>query len=219
MKNLEAEVARLQHLDAVVNSEKNAMAHQNNAIRELLNKQSIDTQLDLMDLSNTPSDDDLSALGAALIDYRYDADIEQDRWFLDVPELSWTSTDVSSAPSPHSQLRHDTPVPGDSWAALDFILAMEWPCRQHIHHLSINPDAQIPEACDIGKFHGHALTATQAIFQSAQAPVDEDAKTELLLYNMGGGLDPSSAKDWALPHSEIDKYVASYVVTPARTAR
>lgn len=207
VRSLEAEVARLQHLDAMVNSEKNALAHQNAAIKEYLAKQSIDTRMDAMGLESTPAPDNLSQLGGAAIDLRMDPDIGKERWFLDVPELTWSSSEVSSVDSPPKPLPR-TPVAGDSWAALDFIMALEWPCRLHVHHPGISPNVTVPEIDPVIKNHGHALTATQAVFQSAQAPRGKRAQPNAFLdYNMAGSLQQDESDKWILPHSEIDKYV------------
>ncbi len=212
VKGLEAEVARLQHLDAIVNSEKNALAHQNNAIREFLAEQSLDSTLETANLGPSPQpSEDLSSLGGAAVDYRFDPEIGSERWFLDLPDLSWTSSSASAADSPpKEQLERHAPVTGDSWAALDFIMALEWPCRLHIYHRGISPNTNVPKACEVGEFHGHALTATQAVFQSAQAfPKAGDENSEWTHYNIMGGLHPNTADSWVLPHSEIDKYEQS----------
>ncbi len=141
---MEAEIARLQHLDALVNSEKNTLAHQNNAIRELLSSHSLESNMESFNLnSSSQPGDDLSLLGGAAVDIRYDEEIGQERVFLDWPEeMAWTSDETSasaSAPAsaegqPPLQTQRHAPVKGDSWAALDFILALEWPCKDHIKH-------------------------------------------------------------------------------------
>jgi hypothetical protein len=139
VNTLEAEVARLQHLDALINSEKNALAHQNGHLRELLAHHSLDFQLDTLNLSSSsqPSDD-LSQLGGAAVDVRFDPEMGHERTFLDFSEMdfAWTS-DETSGEEIDQKPAHQTPVVGDSWAALDFILALEWPCREHIKHASI----------------------------------------------------------------------------------
>ena len=220
MQTLESEVARLQHLDALINSEKNTLAHQNNAIKEFLASQSLDVQLDSITLSSSshPSDE-LSQLGGAIVDIRFDPDLGEERTFLDLPDISdmiWSSDDTSTGGQPKRPARH-TPVTGDSWAALDFILALEWPCREHIKHHGINPNAKVPEACSVGKFHGHALTATAAVYQSSiLAPNAGQDKSNVLSDNIPNqyGLHPSTAQKWQLPHSEIDKYDSPIVSVP-----
>ena len=210
MENLEAEVARLQHLDAMVNSEKNTLAHQNNAIREFLAKQSLDLHLNSMDLSSSsqPSDE-LSQLGGAAVDIRFDPDLKHERTYLDFSDISdmmWNSDETSKDErQPRWQPRH-SPVAGDSWAALDFVLALEWPCREHVKHHAINPEATVPAACAAGNFHGHALTVTAAVYQSAQPPPPK--KGDKLSSGIPNqyGLHPSTMDKWQLPHSEIDKY-------------
>lgn len=209
VQSLEAEVARLQHLDSLVHAEKNSLAHQNNAIREFLMSQSLDIQLDSIDLSSSsqPSDD-LSQLGSGMIDVRMDPDVGHERTFIDfsdIPDMLWTSSETSTESNQPTKPERHEPVGGDSWAALDFILALEWPCREHIAHHAINPEAKVPEACAVGLFHGHALTATAAVYQSAHAP---PAPGKVLSDNVPNqkGLDPSTMAHWQLPHSEIDKY-------------
>jgi hypothetical protein len=213
VQSLEVEVARLQHLDSLVHAEKNALAHQNNAIREFLMSQSLDVHLDSMDLSSSsqPSED-LSQLGSAVIDIRMDPEIGQERTFIDitdVPDMLWTSSEASTESGQPTQPQRHEPVSGDSWAALDFILALEWPCREHIAHHAINPDVKVPEACSLGHFHGHALTATAAVYESAHAPSTKgQARANVVSNNAPNqkGLDPSTLGNWQLPHSEIDKY-------------
>ena len=204
MQTLEAEVARLQHLDAVVNTERNTLSHQNNAMRELLASYSLDSHLESFNLSSSsqPSDE-LSLLGGAAIDIRFDEDIGQERVFLDWPDdMAWTSDETSAEERPQESLRtqRHAPVTGDSWAALDFILALEWPCKDHIKHHSLNPKAKTPDACAVGQFHGHALVTTAAVFQSAQPPLAPSAGSPYQ-----HGLHPSSIDKWQMPHSEIDK--------------
>jgi hypothetical protein len=135
VNTLEKEVQRLQHLDALIHSEKNSLAHQNQAMRDLLASRSLDYQIDNLNLSSSsqPSDE-LSHLGSASVDIRFDADIGHERTFLDFADLdmTWTSDETTSG-----EERDEKPVHGDSWAALDFILALEWPCREHVKHVGI----------------------------------------------------------------------------------
>lgn len=213
MQELEAEVARLQHLDSVINSEKNTLAYQNQAMRDLLASQSLEAHLGSISMSSSSrSNTELSQLGSATVDTRFDPEMGHERTFLDLPDFSdmaWTSDETSTEGSQATKPLHPVPVAGDSWAALDFILALEWPCREHIKHHALNPDAQVPEACKIDKFHGHALTATAAVYQSAQPPPSTSHERSTLLSDIPNqkGLQPNSADHWQLPHSEIDKYV------------
>ena len=125
--------------------------------------------------------------------------------------MTWTSSDNSQVGERQDQARRQTQhaeIKGDSWAALDFILTLEWPCRDHVKHHAINPDANVPKACDVGGFHGHALTATKAVYQSALPPEGtshERAQIPGSLAPMQNGLHPSTSENWQLPHSEIDK--------------
>ena len=91
MRELEAEVARLQQLDAAANSERNALAIQNNSIKEFLAAQSIELQVESMNLdSSYQGQDELSQLGGATVNLRHDESIGEQRWFLDLPEASDT---------------------------------------------------------------------------------------------------------------------------------
>jgi hypothetical protein len=134
--------------------------------------------------------------------------------------MTWTSSDTSQTGDMLGQrpLKRETPVAGDSWAALDvsviavamcrsakrfltfaqFILALEWPCRDHIKHAGINPVANVPNACNAGgNIHGHSLTTTSAVYQSAVPPSN--------VLPSQNGLHPDTMNHWQLPHSEIDK--------------
>ena len=192
------------------------IAHQNKALKQLLVTQSVEVQIDSVDL-NSPSvpSDSLSGLGSAAIDIRFDPEMDHERTFIDIDGMSdlvWTSSDTHTDDdqAKQSPAPPHTPVAGDSWAALDFILALEWPCREHIKHHSINPETQVTEACDIGVFHGHALTATAAVYSSAQPPPAHNGHntqaglTAETIPNQQG-LHPDSMQHWQLPHSEIDK--------------
>ncbi|KAK3049821.1 hypothetical protein LTR09_008997 [Extremus antarcticus] len=209
---LEEEVARLQHLDALINNEKNTLAHQNIAMRELLASRSLDFHLDTMDLSgSSQTSGDLSQLGGAAIDIRFDPDMDHERTFIDFEEFDkmWGTSDdtTSSEELDVKRPARSSPVAGDSWAALDFILALEWPCREHIHHHAINPDTKVPEACAIADLHGHALTATAAVYQSSLQPSEAAHGGGHSHSPAQPGLHPDHSDKWQLPHSEIDKLV------------
>lgn len=126
-------------MDAVVNNERNKLQHQNRAMRELLSSRSLDYQLDNLDLTNRtlPAEPGMSRMGAAEVDVRYDPEVGHERTFLDLMDVdfAWPSSDTTSGDEA-TILRdpHEPPVAGDSWAALDFILALEWPCKDHVHH-------------------------------------------------------------------------------------
>lgn len=182
-------------------------------MRTFLASQSLDEPLGSVDLSSSSvSSEDLSLLGSAEIDIRFDPEIGHERTFMDLymPDMTWPPSETSPAQEPFKQPAQNTPVKGDSWAALDFILALEYPCRDHIKHHGINPNAQIPKACEIGQFHGHALTATKSVYQSALPPPSASHEHSALLGStmpMQYGLHPSTSDKWQLPHSEIDKCV------------
>ena len=204
---------RLQHLDALVSSEKNAIAHENEAMRSLISQISVGAQLSTMNLDFTPIQQDMSPLGSVPVGTRFDPQIGQDRVFvgfedwLGAGEISSSeaSQDPLGVPDAAKRPTRHTPVEGDSWAALDFILALEWPCRDHIKHPSLNPNASVPKACEIGGFHGHALTVTHAIYQSSIPVQTEQSDTSGFAVPPSNGLDPATEDSWELPHSEIDK--------------
>ena len=138
----------------MVNSERNSLAHQNNDIKRVLAQYSIDAQVDAINLSSPSSSEELSSLDTAALNVRFDEDIGQTRLFLDFldgSDMQWTSASSSNNSQPRRPVRH-APVAGDSWAALDFILAVEWPCREHIRHHIHNPNVKVPEACVVGKW-------------------------------------------------------------------
>lgn len=194
VRTLEAEVSRLQALDSAVNTEKTALAHQNQTIKNLLASHSIDAQLSATGIGSSTPIADISSFGSAAIDIRLDPEMQHERIFADLLGSYSSHTNPQADPK--------VAVEDDSWAALDFILALEWPCRDHVAHPSINPGAKIPEACEVGHFHGHALTATSAVYASAQPP-DTGAHR---------GLAPETREKWQLPHSEIDKYVSAQCI-------
>ncbi|KAK4892951.1 hypothetical protein LTR27_008679 [Elasticomyces elasticus] len=202
---LEAEVARLQHLDAIVNSEKSSLVQENEAMRALLATHPVETRLDATQLST--SFEDVNSTGSSMVDVRYDSVIAHERVFLDFGntlETSWppATTSQSWTSTPPGQSTAKSTETGDAWAALDFILALEWPCRDHVKHNVINPTAKIPKACDVGGFHGHALTTTQAVYQHA-LPVSGTSQVQ----SDNDDPHPSTSQGWHLPHSEIDKLV------------
>lgn len=80
-----------------------------------------------------------------------------------------------------------------SWEALDFILALEWPCREHVHHHAINPLSAHKGAETTTPSHNHALTATQTVYSCALEPSHSQVA--------------GRASGWHLPYSEIEKYV------------
>lgn len=216
MQSLEAEIEKLRNLDAEVNTEKTTLAQQNKAMREVLASQSLGAHLDSMDLSapTTGAAGSISVAGpSAMVNKRYDDQMEQERWFLDqlgAEDMQWTSSDASgegSEPPPPA------PIAGDSWAALDFILALEHPCREHVHHHAIAPNGMRPAP---GELNGHSLTTTAAVFASAQPPL-QSAHDQHANSQPSAAVEYSSAthnhfdskgkapSKWHLPHSEIDK--------------
>ncbi|KAF2723930.1 hypothetical protein K431DRAFT_282624 [Polychaeton citri CBS 116435] len=213
VRSLELEVSRLQQMDAVVNNEKQTIAFENTAIRQKLNAQSLDVQLQALDFSTSSSQSDsLSSMGSCALDVRFDAQMGHHRTFVEFleEELSRLSSPESV---PYTSLR-DAPKrnnPGDSWAALDFILALEWPCQDHVPHVHINPNVQPPPDPEAVDADGHALTAMSAVYASAHPPFGQ---TNTQQGHIGSFQAPTSEIStntqlkWQLPHSEIDKLVA-----------
>lgn len=157
-------------------------------MKELLASQSLGAQLDSIDLSSQASS--ANTMNGA-VNMRYDEQIASDRWFVDFlgsDDMQWTSSETSGFESQEQSAR--TPVTGDSWAALDFILALEYPCRNHVHHPQINPEAWTP---DQGDMHGHAMTTTAAVLAGAQRSPPLE------------GQSSKKPDKWLLPHTEIDK--------------
>ncbi|OTA22609.1 hypothetical protein BTJ68_14675 [Hortaea werneckii EXF-2000] len=114
-----------------------------------------------------------------------------ERTFLDVEEDYTDSNSgkeaLKSLPSIPNSLGDST----ESWKALDFILALEWPCRNHIHHHAINPlPAQNGVESASEPSHNHALTATQTVYSCALSPPPSHAAGKTMR--------------WHLPYSEIE---------------
>lgn len=166
-------------MDSAVRQERSLLTTQNQTLRDLLRSHSIDAQLESRNLETGAAD--VEMLDHVTVDVRLDPELGHERIFVDWPRSE--NALGSSSDSPIIR----PPVKGDSWAALDFILALEWPCRDHIHHPGINPTAKPHVECKLGDFSGHALTATSAVFESA-------------LHTPRVG-----EEKWALPHAEIDK--------------
>ena len=210
MKDLEAEVASLRNRDAAVNSERNALEHENAAIRRLLQSRSVGALLDSVDLDATgPSAHGLSPLADCTIELRYDSDIGHTRTFVDRPsdpneEIGWSSPNPASSsqgeqtrPSPARQL-----VCGDSVAALDFILALEWRCQSHIWHEGLHPRkwwsvGSMMHEASLQGFGGHSMCATSAVYHAAR-PAERPSSE-------GGKQCAHQSQPWAIPHEEIDK--------------
>jgi len=89
------------------------------------------------------------------------------------PSISTSRVCVNPSSAPQSQ--------GDSWLALDFILALEHPCRDHVEH---SPEVN----------NGHALTMTLVVYTRAQPPSHTRLSRE-------------SRERWQVPYSEVEKYV------------
>lgn len=224
--NLEAEIARLQSMDAQAHVEKNALAHQNRAMKELLASHSLDFRLENMNIlpENQNHDDALSSLGSASIEVRSDSQLGgKDRTFIDWPdEMLWStegSVTVSPPPrfeSPAQQLQQQqqqsqqvkrSSIKGDSWAAVDFILALEYPCQDHLPHHGINPGAKamLMETEDSSGFTGHQLCMTTYVYDVAQ-PAHGHSHQHA---GANGGVqqqEEGNEPRWQLPHTEIEKY-------------
>lgn len=178
-------------------------------MRELLASHSLDAQIGTMDLNPLPyNHEDQSRLGSLPLDVRYDAELGKERTFLDWSDSENTTvtSDASTVTHPVSPFKDTTPSKGDAWAAVDFILALEWPCQNHMYHHHIHPQGKPMFVAEEG-LHGHALTGTAAVYACAVPPsgVSSSLPGEISgaqAQNTSHG--PDEAK-WQLPHSEIDK--------------
>ncbi|KAI7082510.1 hypothetical protein KC356_g8308 [Hortaea werneckii] len=190
------QIIRLRHLDTVVNNEKDVLEHQNQAMKGFLASHNLDegSANNHVHSSSGSRSDPSTARSDATVDVRYDTEVGHERTFLDVEEDCTDSNAgkeaSNSLPSRSDSLDDST----ESWKALDFILALEWPCRDHVHHHAINPlPAQNGGGTASEPSHNHALTATQTVYSCA--------------------LEPSSSHlarktpAWHLPHSEIEKLI------------
>lgn len=199
--NLETEVAQLQHLDSVAHAEMNALAHENMLMQQLLASKSIDHQLECLSLAPTPIPaEDMSQLGSAAVEVRYDPVVGHERTFVDVADRMRFGNGDDACNS--GQSTKQGVVDGDNWAALDFILCLEHCCQDHTPHGGINPTAY---HCERDGSHGHALSMSSAVYESALPTSDRADLEDAQLY---GGLrsPPQSGREkWQLPHSEIDK--------------
>ncbi|RMZ23701.1 hypothetical protein D0859_12250 [Hortaea werneckii] len=209
VQSLEAEIARLRHLDTVVNNEKGVLEHQNQAMKGFLASHNLDEGLanKHVNISSGSRSDPSTVRSDATVDVRYDAEFEgHERTFLDVEEDYTDSNSgkeaLKSLPSIPNSLGDST----ESWKALDFILALEWPCRNHIHHHAINPlPAQNGVESASEPSHNHALTATQTVYSCALSPPPSHAAGKTMR--------------WHLPYSEIEKYVKHSTGNPGKAAR
>nr|POE72049.1 hypothetical protein CFP56_11925 [Quercus suber] len=212
---LEKEVARLRRQGTEAQNEKIAIEKQNDQIKELLAQHSLEARLESTSLASADvlaQKDDGGSLGAgAVLSVRFDPEISQKRTFLDfeMDDVVQTATDTSTSEAsvePRRKSDNKSPVKGDTAAALDFILALEWPCERHSAHegLQVDSGGCVVQELDL---HHHALSTTNAVFQSAlpigqhhaQQPPAGTLETDLT--------QQTGQQKWYLPHSEIDKLV------------
>ncbi|RMX89031.1 hypothetical protein D0869_01166 [Hortaea werneckii] len=196
VESLEAEIARLRHLDAVVNSEKCVLKHQNEAMKGFIAGHNLDEGSANKHFHiSSASQGDSSSLGSdAAIDVRFDPKIGHERTFLDL-ETDHADLAPSNKESQKLRNRPDSPAGNmSSWEALDFILALEWPCRNHIHHHAIKPLSARKDAETSNASPNHALTASQTVYSCALEPSYYSQTSERKSY-------------WHLPYSEIEKLV------------
>lgn len=92
----------------------------------------------------------------------------------------------------------------DNWAALDFILALEWPCKDHHDHETFNRSATLttPSSDGSDDLHGHGLTMTAAVYHSMR-PV-QPPEIDVIMADSSPQTSASTSK-WRLDNSEIDK--------------
>lgn len=194
VKTLEAEIAELQRLTSVARSEKNRIALENQGIQELL----VSCGAPVTTSSPKYNSDGLASInyaatqGPGTIDTLFDSSISTER------------VCVSHSQSPSSA----PPSTGDSWLALDFILALEHPCRNHVQHPSATPPKTPKEA------NGHALTMTSAVYTRARrskASVNQHSHAP----PSHTQLSRASKERWQIPHSEVEKYA----LFPSKSAR
>ncbi|RMZ09625.1 hypothetical protein D0864_01464 [Hortaea werneckii] len=196
VQSLEAEIARLRHLDAVVDSEKCVLEHQNQAMKGFLAGHDLDegSANKHFDISFASRGDPSTIRSDATVDVRFDAEVGRERTFLDVEEDHTNSSPGREALQMLPSRPNNRDDSTESWKALDFILALEWPCRDHIHHHAINPlPAQNRGETAPGPSQNHALTATQTVYSCALEPSPSQAA--------------GKTSEWHLPYSEIEKYV------------
>ncbi|KAI6819473.1 hypothetical protein KC340_g6241 [Hortaea werneckii] len=173
VQSLEAEIARLRHLDTVVNSEKGVLEHQNQAMKGFLASHNLDegSANNHVDSSSGSRSDPSTIRSDATVDVRYDTEVGHERTFLDVEE-GYADSNAgkeasNSLPDRADSLEDST----ESWKALDFILALEWPCQNHIHHHAINP---------LSAQNG---VEPALITLSSQFPVNDDMMTPAQIYS------------------------------------
>ncbi|KAI7254195.1 hypothetical protein KC343_g5801 [Hortaea werneckii] len=196
VQSLEAEIARLRHLDAVVDSEKCVLEHQNQAMKGFLAGHDLDegSANKHFDISFASRGDPSTIRSDATVDVRFDAEVGRERTFLDVEEDHTNSSPGREALQMLPSRPNNRDDSTESWKALDFILALEWPCRDHIHHHAINPlPAQNRGETAPGPSQNHALTATQTVYSCALEPSPSQAA--------------GKTSEWHLPYSEIEKLI------------
>lgn len=215
--NLEAEITRLQQMDAQALREKNALAHQNKAMKDLLSSHSLDFKLESTHIVPETHSDQLSSLGSASIEVREDSQIGgKERTFINWPEdeMIWSTESSTATPSHLPPDPKRSPIRGDSWAAVDFILALEYPCQDHLPHHGINPAAKamLMETEDSSGFTGHQLTMTSFVYDAAQTSPRASAGTGYEQKDLhphshghGHGKENGQEQKWQLPHTEIEK--------------
>jgi hypothetical protein len=110
----------------MINSEKTTIARQNEAMRALLSTHSVAAQFENLEVDPVITSSDLNMFGSASLDIRDDPEIGHTRVFADIDfgdlsDLTWTSSDTSQAGEATGlhPVKRETPVAGDSWAALD----------------------------------------------------------------------------------------------------
>ncbi|GAB1732829.1 hypothetical protein NU195Hw_Modified_440t1 [Hortaea werneckii] len=195
VQSLEAEIARLRHLDAVVNSEKYVLEHQNQAMKGFLAAHNLyeGSANKHFDISSSSRQDSSNISSDATIDVRFDAEVGHERTFLDFATDRSGSNTGNEGSQKLRNPPNSSPDDRESWEALDFILALEWPCRNHIHHHAINP-LSVPSSAEAAKpSHNHALTATQTVYSCALEPSPSHPRKK--------------SPEWHLPYSEIEKLI------------
>lgn len=184
VRSLEKEIEKLRTLDAAVCSERLALAEQNDRLRNML---SLPSQ---SEVSPFLTAQDIGWDGSGVY-VQHDDIMDHERIFVEQPPGTSTQTLLNPAAKHTSSEAQQPSLEQDSWAALDFILSLEWPCRHHVQH-SITETDPPAKPCGDG-INGHAMTRTAAVLAATTLRPAPD------------GIDSAILQKWQIPHSEIDK--------------
>lgn len=145
-----------------------------------------------------------SALGNATVAVRLDKSLGKERTFLDFDTSLENSASTSTVGNEDVTTTHLS-----SSAALDFILALEWPCRDHHAHdgfgqFATMPPVQSSSEDGESELHGHSMTMTAAVYHSMRPAHSSAAESGSAM--IGSPADANNATtEWCIDDSEIDK--------------